>query len=93
MIRIPATNISQEEKYSTRIQRTTAANRLSRKVLRSRLNTYFTQSENYLKEELLFNESKLSIALDLWTGGSNHAFIGIIILNYRLTCSCISSLG
>jgi hypothetical protein len=79
LIRIPRPNTASSA--SEDVVRTTIAHGPSRKVLRTRLNTYYTTSESSLKEELLTNESKLSIALDLWTGGSNHAFMGIIFLS------------
>jgi hypothetical protein len=79
MIRIP------KEKNPSRpleeVLPTTMAHGPSRKVLRSRLNRYYTTSESTLKEELLTNDSKLSIALDLWTGGTNYAFMGIFLLS------------
>lgn len=48
----------------------------SRKTVRARLNMYVEKAKEQLRKELSANESKISLALDIWTGGANYAFIG-----------------
>lgn len=35
-----------------------------------------------MQEELLLNDSKISLALDIWMGGSNYAFMDIILFHF-----------
>ena len=54
----------------------------SRKVVRARLHDHFKIAKTNLQEELLLNDSKISLALDIWTGGSNYAFMGIVLSHF-----------
>lgn len=74
LIRIP---IEDAPKDHSHIARTKPAKAPSRKVLRSRLDEYTEKAKEQLRDELISNDSKISLALDLWTGGANYAFMGL----------------
>jgi hypothetical protein len=77
LIRIP---IEQAPKDHSRIARTKPATAPSRKVLRARLDEFVAKANEQLCKHLQDNDSKISLALDLWTGGANYAFMGILLL-------------
>ena len=62
------------------IARTKPAKAPSQKVLRSRLDEYTAKAKEQLRDELISNDSKISLALYLWTGGANYAFMGLALL-------------
>lgn len=82
LIRIP---IEQAPKDQTQIIRTKSVTAPSRKILRSRLDEYVVKAKEQLREQLQENDSKVSLALDLWTGGANYAFMGIPFIAFMLT--------
>ena len=73
LIRVP---IELTPKDNSRVARTKAAKAPSRKVLRSRLDEHASKAKEQLRDELIGNTSRISLALDLWTGGANYAFMG-----------------
>jgi hypothetical protein len=80
LIRVP---VEETPKDNSRVVRTKQAETPSRKVLRARLDEHVAIAKEQLRDELIANDSAISLALDLWTGGANYAFMGsaLLILN------------
>jgi hypothetical protein len=57
----------------------------SRKTVRARLDRHAEKAKEQLRNELAANESKISLALDIWTGGANYAFIGTLYIRVLLS--------
>jgi len=47
-----------------------------RKAIRSQLTKYSNMAVNKLKDAIKANKSRISLALDMWSSRSNHAFMG-----------------
>jgi len=81
LIRIPIENAAKDH---SQIIDTNPATSPSRKVVRARLDEHVKKAKEQLRQELIDNDSKISLALDIWTGGANYAFMGLIYCHSKL---------